>query len=466
MHVATRVYRILLLAIACHTLPSQTTDWSWLFNRDTMRGFHCLFDSTGQYIITTGTVNVYRGSLFNRSEPLLPLELYSLISDRPVLKGLPGGTVLLLGSSFAQDTSSMFRFDNPMSQPVQTDMDGDSFNIGIAPGEVKILGNEVIKVRNIYSFNRGKTWYSMRNSNLLPMYLQPSCYSEGDPILVYDHKNSLWYSVDTLHRRYDTTFQLDPSMCKYALLEGGAGLAIRCVQGDEMDLMMRRSPSDPWESVPPLTTEEGVVLDPKRFIYLKSQWLLLTRSNKAVLFLDSGRVIEFDGQTTRVRTLGVSPIQGNFNGDLQRVRDPDIIRIVYLVNTSSPPFKIYTIIDYSLATEEVNIREGLARVPQDISSGGYLSHGPYYTDWVSSVTRPAIAAFDRDGRPVDQLYLCQIIICGSIPVVVAETGDIFAVDDPPRYRCFIPFRGQKVVAVTRAREFADASLYGAVHTAN
>ncbi len=322
----------------------------------------------------------------------------------------------------------------PVLQQGIAELDGEVFNTGINGADVDVLGNSILRARSAFAFNSGRNWYKMKNDDLVEQ--QNFAHAIGDSVFVLNVNAMQWYSVDTSARLY-TPSDLDPSYCRYALLPMGAGLAIKHVEGDEIDLMYRSSATDAWQPVGILSTPEGSELQPKRSVYLNSDRMFVTGTGKAIFFLDSARVLEYNGTTVIIRTLTPTPVPGTILNDVDRVRGANIVRTTYVQRAGSTTIG-HTTIDYSLDSEEISVYEtGTDRIV-DLTDTGYLGTSGFFREWKSGISRPVLGAVNDLGMPIAQPYLQQMLMAGGLPTCADLDGNIYVVDKADALPAVIP----------------------------
>jgi hypothetical protein len=406
-------------------------DWSWLFspNQSLSRFATCYFVGDGEAIAAVGADNVYVQSLDGaRSVVFHPLD-FSRIQDRPRLFAFPSQTLLVGGSALDQSTFGLYRIESESGEWSYTlcDLDGERFNAGIAAGDASVLDNTSMRLNNTFSFNDGRTWFNIQRPPQSELSMSTTRKIAHQGVYVHSIEPKKWFRVDTNVRQYVPDDELDADVCHIALLPSAAAMAIRCIAGDETELVTRNSVAQDWQTVSPFVTESGVLVDPKRSVYQKGDRLFAVENGVALFLLDSGRAVEFDGVNTRLRLLGDSLIRGNLTPVISfRPNSPDVIRAVYQDGTGLE--SIYTTLDISTKTGGVFVREGLRHQPVDIRSSGYLSTGPYFTSFASNITRPAIRLLEAPTIAREQVYLPVMLTCGNTPITVSRLGEVFVLD--------------------------------------
>lgn len=420
---------VALLIIQSFTLAAQ--DWSWTTNANRIltNTQAELLVGDNSSVVSLGEFNIFLSDSTGTSRALLTGLEYNIIKDRPRLCVFPNGTFLAAGSATAMTASGAFRFDTRdivQGAHTQVDFDGEKFTTGLSPGDVTVLGNTVMRLGSAFTFDAGIRWYYMTNSMVVGE-LRGFHYANNGSIYARRDSPGQWFRVDTTTRKYEPYSGFDSTVFQMALLDNGAGLATRYRGGYESDLLVRSSASAPWEVVPQLISPAGTKINPKLSVIANSQMFFATKSGKAVLLLDSGRAIVYDGGEVTVRNLDKQEIRGT----LSAVTSPrpgvsDVIRAVYDVRDGST--RTYTVVDYSVVTDSVRVVSGLTYKPVDLNQTGYLSSGPYFTKWSTGVTRPAISIHDEFGTPQGQQYIAQVTLCGQTPVIIATSGEVFVVD--------------------------------------
>lgn len=240
-----------------------------------------------------------------------------------------------------------------------------------------------------------------------------------------------WWRVDKALRRYVPVPELDASVCHIAELPNGAAMGIRCEEDAELQLVIRDSPTESWKPVNELTADNGTVVNLRRHVFLQGDWLFATNSGTAIFPIDSGRAVEFDGSSARLRSLTELGTADKMVAVAQRrPRTKDAVRVVY--NRVHENDRTYTVVDISTIHGNVEVRTGLRHAPTDIHPGGYLSHGPYYTDWATRTTRPAIRLPYNASNVLEQVFLPQLVVCRTKPVVVSVHGEVLVLDSIDR----------------------------------
>lgn len=430
-----------------YVMPGTAQDWSW-FSRSTPIAID--FDAvsvSGDSVLHVGERNVYRGPLFGVAEAVLTPGEFVYIEDRPRLMKIPDGSLLILGSSRGQTAFGAFHMRDLHASPErygEARFDGARFPIGFGD-DVAVIDDLTLRLRNTYSFDAGATWYHMRNDSVMGQ--RTYAHRVAGTIIAKNEVTGHWFEVDTSSRQYVATSSYDNAMCQFAVLPNGAAMAIRCISGDEVDLLTRRTEQEAWVSVPELATAEGTTIQPGSVVFLRSKWLLTTQTGKAIFVLDSGRVIEYDGSSVRVRTLDSKPINGVFlEGSSSRRHVHGKMMLVYQVQENGATS--YTAIVYSLLDEQVEVYRGLRYKPVALSARGYLSLGPYHTDWEAGRTRPTASVYDDNGLPIGQPFLPLVTACGAVPIATADNGELFTVDADPGSITLHPVRTAGRVDVT------------------
>lgn len=428
------------------SMVSQQNDWSWFMgDRSLASSQMTAIDDQTNTVLTIGLDDVYRGPLYGRAQGLSASD-FSYLNSRPKLLTVPNGTIMAIGSTNDFSTFGILRFDdiNSVHQRMGvSELDGESLVSGISTSDYSVIDNSTIRLRNTFSFDGGKRWYRMRNAEQIN---SQQCFAHrvgADVVVKSVSNNGVWFRVDTNEREYKEATDLDARLCRFALLTDGSGLAIQCEEGDEINLMFRTTTDMSWRPVPILSSPTGAVIDPKRIVFQRSDWLFRTATNKAVLFLDSGLVLEFNGAAFAVRSLSPTIRGGKLVSNGQpRVRGENIIRLLYQAGTGEA--SQYSTVSYSLENEQVKIYDGLRYSPQDLNNEGYVSAGPYFTDWESLRTRPAITLGSINGKPIQQPYLLQVAVCGATPIVLTEQNDVVSVDSSSNHVVRLPYAGARV----------------------
>lgn len=427
----TKRMHLLCLCIASFFAPAAAQDWSWYALETPVNARYDAIAPAGDVVLHVGAQNVYRGPLFGTVTEVLAPGEFAYIEDRPQLLSIPGGSVLILGSSRGQTAFGAFHMRDMYATPeryAEGRFDGERYPTGFG-SDVSVIDDSTLRLRNTYSFDTGKTWYYMRNDTVMTQ--RTFAHRIGDVVVAKNEVTGQWYVVDTTSRRYMPAATLDEGMCQYAVLSNGAAMAMRCIEGDETGLSFRTSRDGPWQDVPPLVTPEGTMVRPASVVTGRSQWLLTTSTNKAVFILDSGRVIEFDGSNVRVRSLVNGVISGELLTGASRPRY-DIGQALLVYQVREQGSTSYAAVIYSLRDESTVVYRGLRHVPVTITPGGYLSRGPYHTDVVTGRTSPTVRVFDDNALPVGQPHLPQVVPCGTWPVAIAQSGEMFVADDEQR----------------------------------
>lgn len=409
-------------------------DWTWLTNENRAIAAlqHCSFIGDSGAVVGVGQLSLYVADRYGYATPLMQPADFVRIESRPRLYALPEGTVLIAGSTTDQRNYGVYRFEQTPNGLAYSrcNMDGEDFSVGFSDGDMSVLGNSIMCLRAAYTFDAGTQWYAMASPSSGGSVSSPRMIGRAG-VFVHQAEAKQWLRVDTALRQFVPTSALDPDVCHIAALPGGGAMAIRCSSGEETDLVVRSSPSVPWEVVPPQTAENGAVVDPKRSVYLRGRWLFETGVGTAIFVLDSGRVVEYDGSNVRLRVLDTQPIPGRLASVVtERPRTPDVVRAVYEIGRGEQ--QTFTTVDISTQTGQTVVRRGLRYKPIDISETGYLSSGPYVTSWSTGITRPAIRRSNDASSLREQQYLPQVVACGKVPVTVAQSGEIFVLDSIER----------------------------------
>jgi hypothetical protein len=422
-----------LLGISVISVASQPNDWRWFSSsQPRLANFQMsTINDDGALVAAIGRNDIYRGPLFGIATGVASDD-FAYINTRSRFLCVPNGAIMVAGNTSDLQSFGLLRFDDIRSthkRLVRADLDGEGFPIGLSAADYSVLGFEALQLLHTYSFDAGRTWYRMLNDGDVAINSQQS-FSQllGSQIIAKSVASGTWFIVDTITRTYKPAANVDADMCQFALLTNGAGLALKCIEGDETQLMFRQSEAETWAPVPNLETPEGSVIDIKRYVYGRSDFLHTTKTGKAVFFLDSGYVIEYNGTTISLRSMVSDAAVGRLTtGPSVLVRGRDRMRLVYQSGIGTS--RRYAIATYSLADESVDLHTGLLYAPEDVSSNGYLHAGPFFTDWASGRARPVITAVNADGNVVDQPYVSQVILCSSTPVVAVD-NTILIVDDP------------------------------------
>lgn len=435
----------MLLATTLFSLcTASAQDWSWLVNPIRNIGIQqAVLSGASDTVIVSAKDNVYIGSGSAPGREVLTAADFVLIEDRPRLYVFPSGPFIAAGSSLDQTRSAGFRFSRRPGGDYgyeKTTFDGAAFSVGFSAGDLSVLGNTTMRLRNAYTFDAGATWYNMTNEPQLGSSGAVSLIN-GKGVYVYKKEESRWFFVDTASRTYTPTADIATDICHICVLPSGAAMGIRCNVGDETDLVIRRSSSGPWESVPRLAAPNGNFVNPKSQVYLRGSWLTTLSSGRALFVIDSGRAIEFDGDSVRLRLLGDDMIAGKLASVLTvRPRGEDLLRAVYEVRTTSG--RTYTTVDISLVTGQTQVRRGKRFQPLDMNEQGYLSGGPYFTDWATGTSRPALrySPGNRSIRDVQDLLpsLRQVVALGTTPLTVTGEGEVLVLDQFQRLPFLYP----------------------------
>lgn len=418
-----------------HAVDAAAQDWRWLSHYDIAMGqLTSLFVERGPSgialpsVLALGRENAYLGN-GQRTDALLTASEFDRMESRSRLFGFPEGTILLAGASVDLRAYGVYRLEKTSQGQTYrlVDVKGQNFGGGFASGDMTVLDNTSMRLGNAYSFDTGNTWYGMVDPpDGLSLRTARMIGQRG--VFVHRSNPEEWWKVDTAARQYVRAPDLDPTVCHIAELGNGSAMAIRCSAGDEVNLVVRPSPSAPWEVVPPLEAENGTLIDPRRHVYPNGHWLFATQVGTALFILDSGRAVEYNGTTLRLRLFDNDRISGRLRSvESIRPRTPDVIRAVYEIGRGIR--RTVTIVDVSTVHGNVvAIRRGLRAVPEDVNESGYLSRGPHYTSWTSGITRPALRLGDDDASLREQQYLRQVVACGKTAVTLGTTGEQYVLD--------------------------------------
>jgi hypothetical protein len=421
-----------LFLITVSSLNGQPSDWWWMSTTDQNLGTQQFVIGSDSTILVLGDDNLYRGKLFGVVSPVLDPVDFAYMESRPRFVRLPGGTVFAGGNAGSLSAFAWFRFDSLSADPVRlslADLDSTSFNAGISTDDVKVLGNRVVAFRTTFSFDAGHTWYRMRNTGELDID-QKHMQLIGDSVYVLQTKTNRWYAVDTAQRIF-TPSQLDGSFCRFAIMASGAGLAIRHGSGDEVELRFRRTGTDAWESLPELRDDAGTVVNVSRSLTGRSANLLLASPQRAVFFLDSGRVLEYDGNTFEVRTLLRDVPAGSISISAHAVGSDSVVRVVYQVDRTTPQkIRTYSAIDYTLPSGEFTVTDAGRYRPRDVTPFGILYDGPRFRETGASIIRAAVKAPVDADDPANQPVVRSVGMAGDDPFCLTAAGEIYAVTDP------------------------------------
>ena len=433
---------VLMISLASFTANAQ--DWSWIINPIRNLGIqHALLTGASDSVIVVAKDNVYSGNGVSAGREVMKASEFVLIEDRPRLYVFPSGPFVVAGSSLDQTRSAGFRFSRRPDGDYgyeKTTFDDAAFSVGFSAGDLSVLGNTTMRLRNSYTFDAGATWYNMANEPQLGSSGAVSVIT-GKGVYVHKKEASQWFFVDTASRTYTPTTDIATDICHIRELPSGAAMGIRCISGDETDLVIRRSSSAPWETVPRLATPSGNLINPKTQVYLRGNWLATVSSARILFVIDSGRAIEYDGDSVRLRQLHDAVIPGKLASVLStRPRGEDILRAVYEIRTTAA--RTYTTVDISLATGRAQVREGLRYQPVDMNERGYVSSGPYFTDWTTGISRPAMrfSPGSRSLRDVQDLapHLRQVVALGTTPLTVTDGGEVLVLDQLQRLPFLYP----------------------------
>lgn len=420
-----------LMCIATINVWAQRTDWSWIGSPDRSVNTRSavLLDSI---VLSLTRHNVYRAPWFSKGQPILTELQHSYMYDLPRIYTHPSGVVFLAGSTLSQTAFGLFRLDTnrqSVRQLRKEELEGESFPTGFTPSDYGVVGPSHVRFGNAYSFDTGETWYRMRNLDTLDIdfrFVQlinnGVCALRASPFE--------WFVVDTVRREY-LPIALDPNICRFAFLNSGAAMAVSHKSGDEFDIVIKRRAGEVWEPVGDVFTGDGVKITPKRSVFLNSERLHATKTNKAVFFLDSARVLEFNGLTVNVRNLLPYVFRGTLARHHGLVKGDSVVRTVYREQIQGGSFR-FIVVDYSLYTEQIKTYEGgegRDYEPIDVTEKGALSAGPYILEFGRNLRRTAMSAFDEDGSPIDQPMVQSVCIAGSLPWIVTGGGEVLAVDD-------------------------------------
>lgn len=408
---------------------AQKTDWTWIKSWESLNTSYreATTDLDGRVMVLTSE-GVFRGDLFGTGELALTPAQYSLVQDRTQMLCIPDGPVLVMGNALSQTTFGFFRFETISDVPTKLgvqELDGQSFATGVNSGDVQILGNGTIKAGAAFTFNGGQSWRRMQNDDVVGQ--QNFAERIGDSVYVLSIDPPQWYVVDAASRMY-TKSSLDPAYCRYALLPSGAGMAIKHIDGDEVNISIRSSAEAPWQQVPTLATTDGAAIQPERTVYLNSDRLFATQTGKAIFFLDSARMIVYDGVTATIRSLTPTLLRGEIVHEVQRVRGNNVLRLSYRVTTEGMPDS-YVTIEYSLETEQVKVYETGNVMIVDVNDRGYLSSAAFFSRWDSPIARPVLSALDDLGNPIGQVFVDQVGVSGGLPFLTDVQGNLYAIDN-------------------------------------
>lgn len=412
------------------SIMAQPNDWNWFYFNNNIAGvLHYCLNAAGDSVLSVGNHGVYAGAVGNVANRVIDPGDFVYIEFRPSIVKMPNGTIFVLGSQSSGGYSYIFRYKSLSAQPERLDSERmDGADIGLIGNNYNytVIDSSTIRFGNVFSFNSGKTWYNMTNREVLsgsPAFTQRF----GDSVYVKDNVTDSWFVVDTAARRYVPTTTLGADISTIALLPDGSGMAVRCVNGDETDLLVRYSASNAWQSVPDLLTLEGDTIKPRYNVYGRTRYLTNIGQDKVSFFLDSGRVIEFDGTSVTIRRLSPTIIPGRISRNFQYRRNGE--EHYCLVYQGLANKKMSTVLlDYSLSAGTVSIADNLPAIPIDISERGYLLTGPYFADWLSRIQRPALRLPPDAVSTEEQWPLTQIVLAGQTPVMVTSANQIFVLD--------------------------------------
>ncbi len=427
-------YAVFYVSVMAFTMASRSSaqDWQWMRSLAVSHKAESFVGAYGEQgtapsVIAAGQRNLYYGNA-DRSISVLSDAEFDRIGLRPRLYTLPQGTVFAAGEQAGvQSGHGLFRLEKG-SQGLTTTLINERVFGAATSYDASILGNGVVRLEDAFSFDAGNTWYNIdeRPDGIGRGVFR--IFRDGD-VYVHNAVLSAWYRVDTLLRKYVRAQGYDSSVCHIAELPGGAAMAISCIEGDESQLVVRRSSEAQWEVVEPFNLGNGVVVNPRRHVFLMGEALFSTAAGTALFVLDSGRAVEFDGTNVRLRQFTTEPSIGRLM-KAERPRRHDVIRLIYELRLQGKPRR-YTLIDVSTISGEVlDYRDRLHSNPLDVDLSGYLSHGPYFTGWHDGITRPAIrlsVVGSTLSTLTEQPYMNQVVVCGTSSVMVGSSG-VFVLD--------------------------------------